>query len=275
MYDDSLRPRPEEPAVPAFDLPIMGIPCWIDVMSTDVPRAREFYGEVFGWTSEEPDPEMGGYYNYSLNGVQVAGGMSAPPGMSDFWSVYLATDDIKRSTADAKARGAQVIVDSMPVMDLGVMGVITDPTGANIGMWQPGEHRGFGVVAEPGAPSWFELQTRGYDAALEFYRAVYGWQTQVAADAPGFRYTQVMNGDEPVSGVMDSAAFLPEGVPSHWRVYFGSSDVDATLATIVKLGGSIVAPAEDTPYGRLAVAADPNGGAFSLQSPNAQMPSLL
>jgi predicted enzyme related to lactoylglutathione lyase len=261
--------------VPTSSKPVNGIPCWIDVMSTDVPRARAFYHEVFGWTSEEPDPNMGGYYNYSLNGVVVAGGMSSPPGMSDFWSVYLAVDDIKRSTDEARAHDAQVIVDPMPVMELGSMGVITDPSGANIGMWQPGEHKGFEVVAEPGAPSWFELQTRGYDAALEFYRDVYGWQTQVAADTPGFRYTQVMNGDEPVSGVMDSATFLPGRVPSHWRVYFGTSDVDATLATIVKLGGSIVNPAEDTPYGRLAVAADPNGGAFSLQSPNEQMPSKL
>jgi predicted enzyme related to lactoylglutathione lyase len=261
--------------VPTFEKPINGTPCWIDVMSTDVPRARAFYGEVFGWTSEEPDPELGGYYNYSLNGVQIAGGMSAPPGMSDFWSVYLATDDIKRSTDEARAHGAQVIVDPMPVHDLGIMGVITDPSGANIGMWQPGEHKGFGTVAEPGAPSWFELQTRGYDAALEFYRAVYGWETVVAADTPGFRYTQVMGNGEPVSGVMDSVAFLPEGIPSHWRVYLNTADVDVTLAKIVKLGGSIVNPAEDTPYGRLAVAADPNGGAFSLQAANEQMPSKL
>jgi predicted enzyme related to lactoylglutathione lyase len=259
--------------MPASKSPANGIPCWIDVMSTDVPRARAFYGEVFGWTSEEPNPEMGGYYNYFLNGVTVAGGMSSPPGMSDFWSVYLAVDDLKRSTDEARAHGAQVIVDVQEVMDLGSFGVITDPAGANIGMWQPGEHKGFGVVAEAGAPSWFELQSRGYDAALEFYRDVYGWETEVAADTPGFRYTQVMSEGEAVSGVMDSAAFLPEGVPSHWRIYFGSDDVDATLATIVKLGGSILQPAQDTPYGRLAMATDPNGGAFSLQSPNEQMPA--
>ena len=93
--------------MPTSSSPVNGIPCWIDLMSTDVSRARNFYGEVFGWTSEEPNPEMGGYYNYFLNGVQVAGGMSSPPGMSDFWSVYLATDDIKRSTDEARAHGAQ------------------------------------------------------------------------------------------------------------------------------------------------------------------------
>jgi uncharacterized protein len=259
--------------VPTRDNPIIGTPCWIDVMSSDVPRARAFYGEVFGWTSEEPNPEFGGYFNFSLNGVQVAGGMSAPTGMPDLWSVYLATEDIKRSTDEAQALGAQVIVHPMPVADLGVMGVITDPTGATIGMWQPGLHRGFGLVTEAGAPSWFELLTRDYDASLGFYRDVYGWTTEAVGDTPEFRYTQVMGGGEGVSGVMDASGFLPEGIPSHWRVYFGSDDTDDTLAKIVKLGGTILEPAQDTPYGRLAGAADPMGAAFNLVAANDQMPA--
>ena len=51
---------------------------------------------------------------------------------------------------------------------------------------------------------------------------------------------------------MDASAFLPEGVPAHWSIYFGVEDADASLGRIVELGGSIVEPAEDTPYGRLA-----------------------
>jgi hypothetical protein len=41
-------------------------------------------------------------------------------------------------------------------------------------------------------------------------------------------------------------------------------DADAALAKITELGGSIVRPAEDTPYGRLAEAADPTGVHFKL-----------
>ena len=39
----------------------------------------------------------------------------------------------------------------------------------------------------------------------------------------------------------------------------GAADTDAALARVVDLGGSIVTPAQDTPYGRLATAADPTG----------------
>jgi predicted enzyme related to lactoylglutathione lyase len=63
---------------------------------------------------------------------------------------------------------------------------------------------------------------------------------------------------------MDASGFLPEGVPAHWSVYFGVADADAALAKIVALGGSVVVPAEDTPYGRLATATDSTGAMFKL-----------
>ena len=49
-------------------------------------------------------------------------------------------------------------------------------------------------------------------------------------------------------------------------------DTDAALAKAVKLGGAIETPAEDTPYGRLAVAVDPTGAHFKLVAPNEDMP---
>ena len=57
----------------------------------------------------------------------------------------------------AVANGAGVIVPAMDVPVQGTMAVITDTGGAAIGIWQPAAHQGFGVLGEPGAPSWFEL----------------------------------------------------------------------------------------------------------------------
>jgi hypothetical protein len=45
------------------------------------------------------------------------------------------------------------------------------------------------------------------------------------------------------------------------------------LAKVVDLGGSILRAAEDTPYGRLAAAADPTGAQFKLVGPNEAMPA--
>jgi predicted enzyme related to lactoylglutathione lyase len=186
--------------------------------------------------------------------------------MPDVWTVYLATEDARKTVDTAAANGGHTIVPAMEVGDLGTMGVVSDPGGAVIGMWQPGLHKGFGILAEPGTPGWFELHTRDYDAAVAFYRDVFRWDTHVASDAPDFRYTTLGEGEGQLAGIMDASAFLPEGVPAHWSIYFAVEDTDAALAKIVSLGGTVLMGAEDTPYGRLATAADPTGAMFKLAS---------
>lgn len=252
--------------MPTRDTTPTGAPCWVDLYTSDTDRARSFYGELFGWTSEQADEEFGGYINFSKDGQMIAGGMAndGSSGMPDVWSVYLATDDAEATVAAATSNGGQVIVPAMPVGDLGSMAVVLDAGGAAIGAWQPGLHKGFQVAGEAGTPNWFELHTNNYDAAVQFYRDVFGWDTHVMSDESDFRYTTLGEGDEQAAGIMDAAAFLPAGVPSNWQIYFGVTDTDAALARIVELGGTVVQPAEDSPYGRLAQAADPMGALFKL-----------
>jgi hypothetical protein len=152
----------------------------------------------------------------------------------------------------------------MAVGEMGTMLVLTDPSGAAIGAWQPGTHKGFGVVDEPGAPAWFELHTRDHAAAVAFYEKVFGWDTHPVSDTDDFRYTTLGEGDDQAAGIMDASAFLPEGVPSLWAVYFRTADADADIAKAVELGATVVEPAEDTPYGRLAGLNDPTGAYFKL-----------
>lgn len=252
-----------------------GAPCWVDLMTSDVDRAREFYGQLLGWTSNEPSEEFAGYFMFSKDGVPVAGGMPAMPdaGPPNIWSVYLSTDDATKATEVATAKGAQVIAPPMAIADLGTMVVLVDPTGAVIGAWQPNTFGGFGVLADPGTPGWFELLTRDHAGAVDFYRAVFDWDTRPMSDTDEFRYTTANDGDTMLAGVMDASSFLPEGVPAHWSVYFAVADTDATIAQLTGLGGSVEQPAEDTPYGRIAVVADPMGARFKLVGPNAQTPA--
>ncbi len=243
-----------------------GAPCWVDLMTSDQDGSRAFYGELFGWTSDEPDEEFGGYVNFQKDGIGVAGCMSNAhvPDKNEVWSVYLASDDAEATAEAAAAHGGRVVVPAMPVADFGTMAFVTDAGQAAIGIWQPGAHKGFGVVAEPGAPAWFELHTRDYDASVDFYRDVFGWDAHVMSDAPEYRYTTLGQGEDQQAGIMDASAFLPEGVPAHWSVYFAVPDTDAAFKTVEALGGSVVQPPEDTPYGRLAQVADPTGARFKV-----------
>ena len=244
----------------------IGAPCWADVLTSDPERTQDFYRRLFGWTVQDPGEEYGGYFNFLKDGVPVAGGMrnDGASGVPDLWSVYLATDDADATVERAVAAGGQVMVPAMDVMALGRMAVVIDVGGAVIGTWQPGLHRGFGATGEPGTPAWFELHTRAYDASVDFYRTVFGWKTQVASDEPDFHYTTMDGGEEQLAGIMDASAFLPDGVPPSWTVYFAVGDADAALSDIVTLGGEVLMGAEDTPYGRLATATDVTGAVFKV-----------
>jgi predicted enzyme related to lactoylglutathione lyase len=244
-------------------------------MTSDTERSRDFYTRLFGWTAEPPAAEFGGYINFQKDGVRIAGCMASEPGsgMPDLWSVYLASGDARKTTDLAAGGGGQVLVQPIDVGDLGTMAVVSDPGGAGIGVWQPGRQQGFGASGEAGTPSWFELHTRDYQAAVRFYQDVFGWDALPVSDTDDFRYTVQRHGDQRLAGIMDTSGFLPADMPAHWSVYFGVDDTDAALVKIVELGGSMVRPAEDTPYGRLATAEDPTGAQFKLVAPNEAMPA--
>ena len=253
--------------MPKRDEAPLGAPCWVDLFTSDPDRSQDFYNQLFGWTSESAGDDFGGYISFSKDGTRIAGAMKndGQSGTPDVWSLYLASTDAK-ATADAvAAHGGQVIVPAMEVGELGTMDVFVDAGGAAIGAWRPGLHRGFGDQAEAGAPTWFELHTRDYDASVRFYQDVFGWDTSVMSDTPEFRYSTLGEGDDALAGIMHDTE-LPEGAPAHWAIYFGVEDTDKTLERVVDLGGTVLMPAEDTPYGRLAVAADPTGAIFRLVS---------
>ncbi|MGQ0745135.1 MAG: VOC family protein [Acidimicrobiales bacterium] len=254
--------------MPTRDTAPLGAPCWIDLMSSDTGAASAFYCGVFGWTAEDPDPDFGGYANFLLDGAPVAGLMPEMPGagVSNVWSIYLATADAAASTSTAVANGGSVHVEPMTVGEFGMMAVVTDNAGATFGLWQPGTHLGFTTVGEPNAPAWFELATRNYKAAVDFYTTLTGLSGEAMDEGQPMGYTVLRSGDAMVAGIMDAEAVLPEGVPSHWTVYLGSADTDATLARISELGGRTIVGAQDTPYGRMATACDPLGAIFKVVS---------
>lgn len=262
--------------MPALETITVGTPIWVDLQTSDADRARTFYAAVLGWQAQQGDPSFGGYFNFAREGSLVAGCMTADAQapVSDIWSVYLAVDDAAKTIEAATGAGAQVIVPADRIGDLGTFGFFVDPTGAAVGVWQAGQHKGFGIVGEHGAPGWFELYTRDYAGALAFYTEVFGWRTQVLSDTDEFRYSVVLgSGEDQAAGVMDAAAWLPEGVPPHWAVYFGVDDCDAAVAAVREHGGTVMEGPSDTPYGRIAHVTDPMGANFRLVAPNEQMPA--
>lgn len=217
--------------MPIRDGAPLGAPCWIDLTSSDLGRAQDFYGTVFGWTFEDQGSKLGGYILAAKDGHTVAGmGANVPQWpFPDGWSTYFHTADIDATVSAVTAAGASLRFKPMQLPATGVMSAATDPSGAEFRLWQPLEARGYELIGEPGAPVWHQLTTRDYIAALDFYCDVLGWRTEQVSDTDEFRYTTAWFDGQQLLGVIDGAKILPEGLPSQWSIYFGVDDVDETL----------------------------------------------
>jgi uncharacterized protein len=246
-----------------------GTPSWVDLQTPDPDAAKSFYTALFGWTyDDQPIPE-GGVYSMAMMGKeQVAAMAQQPPEMATagapaFWNTYLAVDDVDAAVAKAEGAGGKTLMPAMDVMDAGRVGFVADAGGAAVGLWQAKEHIGATLVNEPGTIVWNELVTEDPVAAEPFYREVVGLTTTTMemGDQP---YTLWVAGDAQVGGLM---APQTPGTPNHWHVYFEVEDTDKAIETAQEQSGRVVAGPFDTPVGRIASLADPQGGVFSVLQP--------
>ena len=241
-----------------------GTPCWVDLGAEDIDRARTFYAGLFGWDIPPGPPEAGGYSLCMLRGRPAAGmGPKMNPEMPSTWTTYLAAENADDVAAKVKAAGGQVLMEPMDVMDVGRMAIAADPAGAAFGVWQARAHIGAGIANEPGTLCWNENMSRDFDGNKAFYASVFGYgYDDMSGD--GFKYATLKVGDAIVGGIGELPADVPVGVPAHWSTYFAVSDTDATISKAGELGGSVVRPAWDSPYGRMAAVSDDQGVQFSV-----------
>jgi len=110
----------------------------IELTTPDLPKARSFYTELFGWQFQDhPIPGGSGVYAlHSTDDGAAAGMMASPPGVPTAWTPFINVDDIQATTQKAKGLGANVIRDVTEVEGYGAMSIIADPTGAVFGLWQ-------------------------------------------------------------------------------------------------------------------------------------------
>lgn len=244
-----------------------GTPSWVDLTTTDLPAAVEFYRGVFGWDVQDSGEEMGHYTMALVRGKAVAGIGPMPEGSEGVpvaWTTYLATDDIDKTLATVRENGGQVLAGPFDPGDSGRGAVFLDPTGAVAGLWEAKEHLGAYLVNEPGAVTWNELVTGDVAGARAFYEKVFGVTTsRMAGD---FEYYELKVGDRTVGGIYGFGEGAPPGMPPHWGTYFAVADTDATAAKVTELGGTVWQAPQDTPFGRMASVVDPQGGHFSIIS---------
>jgi len=245
---------------------------WVDNTSPDVEASRAFYEGLFGWTSiDTPMPGGPTYTQFYKDGKLVAGlgpmldDMRAA-GVPPLWSSYVIVTDAAAITKAAEAAGGQVVMPAMDILTQGRMAMISDPSGATLGVWEPIDHQGAEMFNEPGSLTWNELQSRNLEPAKAFYTDVFGWRW-VDGQVPGADYyvgnLDAKSGDDKSNcGAMPMPDMVPPSAPSMWMVYFAVADCDESVARAQQLGGTVFLPPMDMGPGRFAGVTDPVGAMF-------------
>ena len=109
----------------------------VELNTNDVGKAKGFYSKLFDWKMEDMKMDAGTYTIISVGEGTGGGLMKNPiPNAPSFWLSYVLVDDIDAATKKAKSLGATVMKDVTEVPGMGWFSIITDPTGAMLGLWK-------------------------------------------------------------------------------------------------------------------------------------------
>ena len=181
-------------------------------------------------------------------------------GIPAHWTNYVSVDDVDAMVAPIKANGGTVLVEPMDIFDSGRMLLLADPTGAQLGLWQPKNHIGAGIVNAVGAMCWNELLTRDAETAKAFYSAILGWEFYGDEN-----YIDIVNRGRSNGDILQLDESFGE-MPPMWMVYFRVADIDAATKRVEALGGRVVTQKTEAPNtGWFAVVEDPAGAVFYIK----------
>lgn len=235
---------------------------WRELMTSDLERAKGFYGELFGWVFK--DFPMGeGQPPYPIahvDGKGLAGLMQKPtPEMPSFWLSYVSVEDVDDAVAKAKRGGGSALFGPMDVPEVGRLGMIADFDDAVIGLLRSTQGDDAPTMPKAGEFCWETMSSTDPERAKGFYSEVFGWTQQPGPNGTG---DVVFSAEEAM--VADLQRSLP-GMPSMWQTYVVVDDLGRARDRVTQLGGQVIVPLIKVPnVGNIALIADPTGGHIGL-----------
>lgn len=116
---------------------------WTELMTSDVEKAKAFYGDIMGWTITSMPMQDGEYWLFSRSGADLPeGGMlqwtgSSEDAPTDYWFTYFAVDDVDAAIAKATEKGGTILRPPFDIAGVGRIAIVRDTTGAVSGWMTP------------------------------------------------------------------------------------------------------------------------------------------
>ncbi len=236
---------------------------WFELMTKDAEKAKGFYGELFGWTTEAM-PMPGFEYTLVKNGEAAHAGITAPQGDAPaHWHSYVSVSDVDAAAARAKKAGGAVLMEPFDVPTVGRMAAIRDPQGATFSLFKSAQGDDADEATKKlGSFYWNELWTTDDHAAMAFYTEVVGFAFRGMDMGPMGTYRVASASGADRGGLMKSPN--PKAPPM-WLPYVKVDDCDKTTARAKKLGGTVIAEPSDIPeVGRFSILQDPTGAVIAV-----------
>jgi uncharacterized protein len=110
-----------------------------DVPADNVARARKFYGDLLGWTFQQPIPAME-YYLFATKALDgspgVGGGMGKRGAPGQGITTYFGVPSVAEYLEKAKTLGASIVMPKTPVPGFGYLALCVDTEGNPFGLWE-------------------------------------------------------------------------------------------------------------------------------------------
>ena len=115
-----------------------GTPIWNELVTPDVDRATQFYGDVLGIGVEKTEmPGGGGYTALTVDGRMIGGAMEpTTEGLPPHWNVYFNVESVDDTVAKAEGLGGRVLAPAFDVEGVGRMAFLADPQGGMFALMQ-------------------------------------------------------------------------------------------------------------------------------------------
>ena len=114
-----------------------------------------------------------------------------------------------------------------------------------------------------GTVVWTDLTVPNAEEVRDFYQAVVGWKSEPTEMGGYNDFSMVAPGGQTVAGVCHARGGNAD-LPAQWLIYITVRDLDASIASVRKLGGDVVAGPKGEGEGRFCVIRDPAGAICAL-----------
>jgi predicted enzyme related to lactoylglutathione lyase len=258
------------PAITATptDVSLPGKFVWVDLLTDDLAGAKQFYGELFGWTFET----VQGTDNYVTirNDGELAGGILEVKRKKEHdsvaqWLGYISVANVDDTVKIYESKGGELHYGPVDIPGRGRAAVVSDSQGAYVALLRSETGDPLDRSETPGenAFTWVDYVANDPDEAFAFMADTFGWKHEVHHQTDDGVYYVFRQGDKPRAGLFKNPW---PNVRPNWLPYVRVSDAQSATEKVKSLGGSVILePSEEVRAGSVAVVVDPAGAGFVLQ----------